>query len=191
MPPKPKFGKAEIINAGLTIAKNEGLDQVTARSIAKTLGSSVCPVFSYFDNMEHLKNEIVVAAKAEYKKYVKKGLCEDVAFKGVGKQYILFAVQEPKLFRLLFMSEKESVPNLSSILPEIDESYEQILNSIVDGYGFSTEKAEWLYKHLWIYTHGIATLCATKMCRFADDEISKMMTEVCKSLIVTLMRGDI
>ena len=54
MPPKPKFGKAEIINAGLTIAKNEGLDQVTARSIAKTLGSSVCPVFSYFDNMEHL-----------------------------------------------------------------------------------------------------------------------------------------
>ena len=178
MPPKPKFGKAEIINAGLTIAKNEGLDQVTARSIAKTLGSSVCPVFSYFDNMEHLKNEIVVAAKAEYKKYVKKGLCEDVAFKGVGKQYILFAVQEPKLFRLLFMSEKESVPNLSSILPEIDESYEQILNSIVDGYGFST-------------THGIATLCATKMCRFTDDEISKMMTEVCKSLIVTLMRGDI
>ena len=69
MPPKPKFGKAEIINAGLTIAKNEGLDQVTARSIAKTLGSSVCPVFSYFDNMEHLRNEIVVAAKAEYKKY--------------------------------------------------------------------------------------------------------------------------
>ena len=29
------------------------------------------------------------------------------------------------------------------------------------------------------------------MCRFTDDEISKMMTEVCKSLIVTLMRGDI
>ncbi len=26
MPPKPKFGKAEIINAGLTIAKNEGLE---------------------------------------------------------------------------------------------------------------------------------------------------------------------
>lgn len=73
-------------------------------------------------------------------KICQKGLCEDVAFKGVGKQYILFAVQEPKLFRLLFMSEKESVPNLSSILPEIDESYEQILNSIVDGYGFSTEK---------------------------------------------------
>lgn len=72
MPPKPKFGKAEIINAGLTIAKNEGLDQVTARSIAKTLGSSVCPVFSYFDNMEHLKNEIVVAAKAEYKKICQK-----------------------------------------------------------------------------------------------------------------------
>ena len=46
MPPKPKFGKAEIINAGLTIAKNEGLDQVTARSIAKTLGSSVLIIWN-------------------------------------------------------------------------------------------------------------------------------------------------
>ena len=54
MPPKPKFGKAEIINAGLTIAKNEGLDQVSARALAYTLGSAVCPVFSYFDYIEHL-----------------------------------------------------------------------------------------------------------------------------------------
>ena len=134
---------------------------------------------------------MIKSAKALYKEYVNKGLTTEPPFKGVGTQYILFAVNEPKLFQLLFMTEQKQIPDLSGVLPLIDESYEQILNSIVDGYGFSTEKAEWLYKHLWIYTHGIATLCATKMCRFTDDEISKMMTEVCKSLIVTLMRGDI
>ena len=82
MPPKPKFGKAEIINAGLTIAKNEGLDQVTARSIAKTLGSSVCPVFSYFDNMEHLKNEIVVPQKQNIKNMSKKVFAKMLLLKG-------------------------------------------------------------------------------------------------------------
>lgn len=55
---------------------------MTARSIAKTLGSSVCPVFSYFDNMEHLKNEIVVAAKAEYKNMSKKVFAKMLLLKG-------------------------------------------------------------------------------------------------------------
>ena len=58
------------------------------------------------------------------------------------------------------MSEKESVPNLSSILPEIDESYEQILNSIVDGYGFSTEKSGMaLQTSVDLYARNCHALC--------------------------------
>ena len=44
-------------------------------------------------------------------------------------------------------------------------------------------EAERLYHHLWIYTHGIAALCATGMCRFTREGISKMMTEVFVSLL--------
>lgn len=44
--------------------------------------------------------------------------------------------------------------------------------------------------HLWIYTHGIATLCATKMCRFTDEEISTMITEVCMSILKKLKEGE-
>ena len=47
-----------------------------------------------------------------------------------------------------------------------------------------------LYHHLWIYTHGIATLCATKMCRFTDEEISTMITEVCMSILKKLKEGE-
>ena len=43
--------------------------------------------------------------------------------------------------------------------------------------------AEKLYRHLWIYSHGIATLCTTKMCRFTGEEISQMITEVFTSLL--------
>ena len=191
MPPKAKFTKAEIIEAALNIVRADGYEALTSRALGTYLGSSARPIFTVFKNMEEVQQDMIKSAKALYKEYVNKGLTTEPPFKGVGTQYILFAVNEPKLFQLLFMTEQKQIPDLSGVLPLIDESYEQILNSIVDGYGFSTEKAEWLYKHLWIYTHGIATLCATKMCRVTDDEISKMMTEVCKSLIVTLMRGDI
>lgn len=108
----------------------------------------------------------------------------------VGTQYILFAVNEPRLFQILFMSEHGSVPDLDNVLPMIDESYERILSSITAAYGMRGEMAERLYRHLWIYTHGIATLCATRMCRFSGEEISNMMTEVCKSLLKYMGEGD-
>lgn len=183
MPPKAKFSREEIIEAALEIVKEYGADTLTARALAEKLGSSARPIFTVFQSMEEVQEAVLASAKTLYKQYVERGLQENPAFKGVGTQYILFAVNEPKLFQLLFMTEQEGVPNLAGILPLIDESYAAILLSIEKGYGLDGTAAEKLYRHLWIYTHGIAALCATKMCRFSGEEISTMMTEVFMSLL--------
>ena len=183
MPPKAKFKKEEIIDAALEIVREKGMEALTARALGTQLGSSSCPVFTVFQNMEEVQDEVIKAAKRLYKEYVERGLAEEPAFKGVGSQYILFAKEEPKLFQLLFMAEQENIPDLANILPLIDESYDKILFSIDKGYGIKGRSAEGLYRHLWIYTHGIATLCATKMCRFTEAEIDQMMTEVFKGLL--------
>lgn len=191
MPPKCKFTREEIIQAALDMARNEGIDFVTARALGAKLGSSSKPIFSVFENMEEVQDELIKAAKALYAEYVRVGLEQVPAFKGVGTQYILFAIKEPKLFQLLFMSEQPQKPSVSGILPIIDESYEQILLSVQNGYDLNKENSERLYRHLWIYTHGIAVLCATNMCSFTAEEISGMMTEVCRSLLNTIKGGDI
>ena len=77
-----------------------------------------------------------------------------------------------------------------TVLPLIDESYELILLSIQDDYKICKAAGKKLYHHLWIYTHGIATLCATKMCRFTDEEIRTMITEVCMSILKKLKEGE-
>ena len=69
-------------------------------------------------------------------------------------------------------------------------SYEQILLSVQKDHGMERVLAERLYRHLWIYTHGIATLCATKTCRFTGEEISGMITEVCKGLLRNMRAGE-
>ena len=183
MPPKCKFTREQIIQAALDMAKSEGTTAITARSLGAKLGSSSKPIFSVFENMEEVQEEVKKAAKALYAEYIQVGLHQELAFKGVGTQYILFAMKEPKLFQLLFMSEQPQKPSVAGILPIIDESYEQILLSVQDGYGLAKKDAESLYRHLWIYTHGIAVLCATNMCSFTAEEISRMMTEVCGSLL--------
>jgi len=183
MPPKAKFTKEEIIEAALTIVKTDGFEALTSRALGTCLGSSARPIFTVFKSMDEVQQAVIESAKALYKKYVDKGLTDEHPFKGVGTQYILFSVHEPKLFQLLFMTEQPQIPGLSDVLPLIEESYAEILLSIQNDYGISELFAEKLYHHLWIYTHGIATLCATKMCRFTSEEISNMITEVCMSLL--------
>lgn len=183
MPPKSKFTREQITQAALNIVREQGLEGLTARALGKRLGSSACPIFTVFENMEEVQQAVLEAAGACYREYVERGLSEKLAFKGVGTQYILFAVEEPRLFQILFMSGRTGRPDFENVLPLIDESYEQILLSITAGYGLQETAAERLYRHLWIYTHGIAALCVTQTCCFTGEEISEMLTEVFSSLL--------
>ena len=183
MPPKSKFTKEQIAQAALNIVREQGLEGLTARALGKRLGSSACPIFTVFENMEEVQQAVLEVAGACYREYVERGLSEKLAFKGVGTQYILFAVEEPRLFQILFMSGRTGRPDFENVLPLIDESYEQILLSITAGYGLQETAAERLYRHLWIYTHGIAAMCVTQTCCFTGEEISGMLTEVFSSLL--------
>lgn len=189
MPPKCKFTREEIIKAALKIARREGVYAITARSLGSQLRASSKPIFSVFENMEEVQAGVLDAAKALYTEYIQEGLQQPQAFKGVGTQYIRFAMEEPKLFGLLFMTQKPEKPGISGILPVIDENYDQILLSVQKDHGLNEREAEKLYRHLWIYTHGIATLCATNMCSFSSEEIGNMMTEVCMSLLKEIKGG--
>lgn len=189
MPPKAKFTRNEIIKAAMGIVRKEGVSALTARVLGAELGSSARPIFTLFQNMEEVQQSVITAAKELYAEYVERGLSEELPFKGVGTQYILFSIKEPKLFQLLFMTEHENIPDLSGVLPLIDDNYEKILLSIQKGYGLNEKSAEKLYRHLWIYTHGIATLCATGMCRFTKEEIGEMVTEVFSGLLGKVKEG--
>lgn len=182
MPPKTRYSREWIASAAFEIVRKRGMGELSARSVAKELGCSVAPVFSAFSNMEELQTEVKRRANALYSEYVKEGLAMTPAFKGVGTSYIKFAMREPELFELLFMSRK-NYNGKDSVLIGIEENYEDILNSVMTGYGFDREDAKSLYLNMWIYTHGIAVLCVTGTCNFTAKEISAMLTEVCISLI--------
>lgn len=189
MPPKAKFTREEIIETSVNIVRKDGFSALTARALGVELGSSARPIFTVFKNMEEVRQEVINASKKLYTEYVEKGLSQEIPFKGVGEQYILFAIKEPKLFQLLFMTEQRNVPELSGVLPIIDDNYEKILSSIQNGYGLDSVSSQKLYHHLWIYTHGIAALCANKMCRFTKRQIGEMMTEVFASLLKNMKAG--
>ena len=190
MPPKAKFTREEIIEEAFRIARSEGFDKITARELGKRLGSSARPIFTVFESMDEVKAEVIAHAKELYRQYIAEGLQKTTAFKGVGVAYITFAIEEPKLFELLFMnagstmSRGKEQTDVNAILPVIDASYEDILRSVQEPYGLSRESADRIYQHLWTYTHGIATMCATRLCSYTMEEIADRMTEIFKSLMI-------
>lgn len=189
MPPKAKFTRNQIIEAGLAIIRENGKEALSARTLGAKLGSSARPIFTVFQSMEEVQAEVKQSARSLYAEYIKKGLEQELAFKGVGMQYILFAIQEPKLFQLLFMSEQKQTPAVVNVLPALDDNYQDILLSVQNGYHLSGNKAEQLYRHLWIYTHGIAVLCATNMCVFTPEEINKMIAQVFQGILKEIKGG--
>lgn len=186
MPPRPKYSREAILSAALDLVRKSGIESLTARELGNALGSSSQPVFTVFRNMDEVQCEVRAAAKALYGEYVKRGLAEEKPFLGVGKQYVLFSMQEPKLFQILFMTERRNAPDVSGALPFIDENYEEILSAVQTQYRMDRADARRIYRHLWIYAHGIATLCATGVSHLTQAELSELFQDVSAALFTRI-----
>lgn len=194
MPPKVKFQKEEIIRAALTVARERGLEAVTAREIAKELGVSTRPIFTYYDTMDQLKSDICEMAKDHYREYIEAGLKEDIPFLGTGLQYIRFAREEPEMYKMLFLTK----PGESSAgaIESLKFTQDLVRGSIMDIYNMDAFTADCYYRDLWFVAFSIGTLIVTDDCPYTDEEISEMFSQVSLSLcmgfknVPGLAKGD-
>ena len=182
MPPKAKFTRGEIVEAAFSIVRERGMEYLTARELGSRLGSSARPIFTVFNSMDEVRDAVIKRAVELDKDYTMRGLQEKVPFKGVGMAYIKFAQDEPQLFRLLFMSEPKESYTVSSMI-DLFNRVSPISDSIEGPYAMDKEKASKLFQHMWIYTHGIATMCVNGLCSYTDEEISERLSEVFNALL--------
>lgn len=182
MPPKQKFQKEEIVAAAVNLVRAHGVEALTARALGEALHSSARPIFTVFDSMAEVRKAVEDAAYGIYSRYIENGLAEAESFKGSGKAYIRFGRDEPNLFRLLFMTGTPNPAQFSEVLPYVDSLCNNITDAAKAKFHIDRETARRLHHHLWIYCHGIAVFQATGVCKFSDEEIDRMLTEVGGSL---------
>lgn len=175
MPPKPKFTKEEIVTAALELVSEKGIEALTARELGVRLGSSARPIFTVFNSMEEVQVEVRAAALKRFESYTEKAMHYTPVFKQVGMQMILFAIEEPKLYQLVYMSENAGATDFEGIVDRLGDVAQLCVDVIQRDYSLSEKDAKALFEHVWIYTFGIGALCATGMCRFSQDEIIQML----------------
>ena len=188
MPPKPKLNREAILNAALDLVREQGMETVNARNVAKKLNCSTQPIFSHFASMEELKTAVYTEAEQLYNQTMMDGLQNSGAgFLGMGLAYIRFARTEKKLFQLLFMSGAFQQEKAAEIAGSTEGDGE-IIRMIAQMAGLNLDQAQRLYSGIWFTTHGISSLIATNGSSMDDAEAARILGDIYRGLLTTLKK---
>lgn len=185
MPPKPKFTREEMIEASVRLIEERGVKALTARELGSYLGSSSCPIFTVFTDMDDLRTAVMKRAQSMFDEYM--AVAENYApsYKMRGLQWVKFADEHPKLFEMLFMHETVSsdIVNAASYLAfGIDRDIEIIMRD----YNATAEQAHRLCSQMWIYTFGICVIVAKRMCDLTMQEITEKIGEIFNGMVYVI-----
>ncbi|MTI67420.1 MAG: TetR/AcrR family transcriptional regulator [Firmicutes bacterium] len=183
-PRKTKITRELILNTAFEIVRDKGINAITARKIAYEINCSTQPVYSTFNNMEELKNEIVNKA-SEY------GLSKILSYKetgyvslDMGLGYLDFAAREKELFKILFSSENIVFDNENDkYIFDIELQIKQMRKD-PNFKKINKDQIKNILKKLWIFTHGIATMLVNDSFKAPREEIITMLTETYNSLLI-------
>lgn len=178
MPPKPKVTKEHILQGALSIVRKGGTNALTAKALAKELSCSTQPIFWHYESMDSLKKEVFEAALAVFGERLRIGDPHSSPYLTIGLNYIRFATEERELFRLLFMSDFGQRDLVSS---RVEMDY--ILGIIEASEDISDENAQIIYREMWLFSHGIAAMIATRTAAFTEKEVRDMLSDVYRGLI--------
>lgn len=170
MPPVIRYTHDAVLSAAFELVRRDGIAAFNARSVAQELGSSTQPIFRLFSGMDDLRAGVIEMAHKTMRDYMTRALEKsETPYLTMGLSYVLFAQEEPELFKLLYMSDNSI--DLDSSLPMPAEVIEEITKES----GFTSEQAKALHGWLWIFTHGLAVSFATKSCSICKNRLERIM----------------
>ncbi|WP_444645270.1 TetR/AcrR family transcriptional regulator [Caproiciproducens sp. R1] len=173
MPPKPTTNKEAILNAAISIVRKEGMESVNARSIASALNCSTKPLFRIYENMDALKQDVIIQLNIYYNTFMEARMSDDNRLLSQGIAYIEFARQEKNIFNILFMNKTCAGKSIEEIL-DADWNQRSITNAKKIT-GLSLENARSLFRDVWLYSHGIATQIVSDDINLPHEEVISLM----------------
>lgn len=181
MPPKQTLNKRIILEASLRIVEENGFDVLNARAIASLLHSSTQPIFTYFESMASLKEEL---NNSIYKFFIQSvnpsnGLLQ------FEMSLLSFANQHHSLFKILFFSERK---NQSTTKDIIDQNGKVLVPLISKEFNLSKEKANILYLNNWIYSFGLASLIMLGNFPYKESSLKSLIKANIDSSLLVLKK---
>lgn len=185
MPPKPKYTKEEIVNAAYELTREKGIEAVAAREVGKRLNTSSSPIFTVWKSMEELREGVWKLAKQKYQQYMADIFDYTPSFKEFGMRWVGFAAEEPNLYRLLFLSQRDAHSPYTRFQMEFGSILTPLVGEIMRTFGLSEMDAEDLLNQMIIFANGIAAFVITDRGSFTRESVSRALSQMCIGLVLT------
>ena len=174
MAPKIKITKQDIIDTAVDIVRQDGAEALNARNIAAILDCSTQPIFSNFRSMDEVKEAVLERAISICEEFsareIESGLYP--VYKATGMAYIRFAKEESRLFKLLFMRDRNGELNTKEAV-----FFDNMMPIVQKSVGIEIDKAKLFHLEMWAYVHGIATMFATGYLDLDWELVSRMLSD--------------
>ena len=183
MPPKKTFEKKEIIKVALKILQEKGILELSARKIAHKLKTSVAPIYTYFESIDSLKRQVLIEVKNMVLDYAKKQYTKAAPLNcGVG--FVIFARDNPKLFRILFLENAE----YKDIITDLTNTLREVMHVAPKIKELKNSEKENISMNLWILAYGMATLACIGVLEDNSEEfIISKLREIAKTEILAAL----
>jgi AcrR family transcriptional regulator len=183
MPPKNKFSKEEVLKTAFQLVREQGIENLNARNIAKMLHSSTQPIFSYYKNMAELKAELFEMVSKYNSSYFDDVELGKYFLSNICMAYIDFAIEEPNLFRLMFMSDNFSGTKLGDFFTNFaDDCNKHLMDTMPKAFDMESPDSNRIFIDAWLYAHGISTMLVMNQLPTPRSEIETMMKNMCRLL---------
>ena len=188
--PKQRITKEMVVEAAFELARAGGMEQVLVKNIARKLGCSVQPIYSYCANMEGLKKELQQRTGAFFRKYVEEHIDKNAYFQSTGKAYLQLAKEEPYLYELYFFRKKET-PDIHTL----QELYEKECNPMMAEHlskelSISIGAAKQLHFHMVVYNTGIASMLIASNFGIGTEALEKQLELAYEAFLNQALKGE-
>jgi|SRR5690606_6752244 len=114
MPPKTRYTRETVLEAALQVVRSDGLAGVSARTVARALGSSTAPVSSAFENMQALSDAIIATLIEKLLAAIDETEASD-PIRAAAFAIIRFTADEPRYYEALFLHPHPSPPDWAAL----------------------------------------------------------------------------
>ena len=185
--PKQRITKEMVVNAAFSLAMAQGMAAVTVKALAKSLGCSVQPIYSYCESMEGLRKAVAEKARAFVQEAIAQAVDPQDLFRSTGQAYVRLAREEPHLFQLYLFQPRDQVASLADLYAR--ETNPAVPAKIAADLGISPEAAQALHLHLLIYTIGIGTIFSVTSPGLPQEEIFQLEEEAYQAFLHHCLGG--
>ncbi len=184
MPPRAKITKEMIIDAAFEVTRAEGAENVNARTVSRKLGCSTQPVMYHFAKIEDMKKAVYEKVGLFHTQYLMNVHPQENVMRGIGLNYIRFAVEEPNLFRFLFQSGFAKENNLLEMVDS--EEVKPVLCAMQEAMGLSMKQTKEIFITLAMFVHGYASILVNNALEYEKSVVAIHLEHAYRGAILAL-----